>query len=156
MRESAAEHILDTIARLAAPIADELGLELVEVQFRREKVGWVLRLIIYRPTGVTVDDCATVSRELGNLLDIEDLIEQPYHLEVTSPGLDRPLKTARDFARHRGQKVKVVTNAPVDGEHVITGSIVQVGDERVTVAAGEKSIAVPYERIAKAKLVIEF
>jgi ribosome maturation factor RimP len=156
MSDIVAEHIIDTVARLAAPIFDDLGLELVEVQFRREQVGWVLRLVIYRPTGVTVDDCATTSREVGRLLDVEDLIEQPYHLEVTSPGLDRPLKTPRDFARYQGQKVKVVTNAPVEGQNVITGLIEQAGESRVTVTTGGDRIAIPYERIAKAKLVIEF
>jgi ribosome maturation factor RimP len=156
MSETTAEQITDTMAGLAAPIFADLGLELVEVQFRREKAGWVLRLIIYRPTGITVDDCATVSREVGRLLDVEDLIDQPYHLEVTSPGLDRSLKTARDFARHQGQKVKVVTNAPVEEQHVITGLITQVGEAGVTVSTEEKNIAVPYERIARAKLVIEF
>ncbi|MDA8165493.1 MAG: ribosome maturation factor RimP [Desulfobacteraceae bacterium] len=156
MTENAAENITDIIVKLAEPVLADLGLELVEVQFRREKVGWVLRVIIYRPAGVTVDDCAKVSREIGMLLDVEDLIDQPYHLEVTSPGLDRPLKTARDFARHRGQKVKVVTKAPVADEQVIIGLIAKVDEAAVTVAVEGKQIAVPYERIAKAKLVIEF
>jgi ribosome maturation factor RimP len=156
MSETAAEQIIDTIASLAAPIFADLGLELVEVQFRREQAGWVLRLIIYRSTGITVDDCAKVSREVSRLLDVEDLIDQPYHLEVTSPGLDRPLKTARDFARYQGQKVKVVTNTPIKEQHVITGLIAQVGETGVTVTTEGESIAVPYERIARAKLVIEF
>lgn len=156
MGEIATEHIVDIVTRLATPILDELGLELVEVQFRREPVGWVLRLVIDRPAGLTVDDCAAASREVGRLLDVEDLINRPYHLEVTSPGLDRPLKTAKDFARYQGQKVKVVTNAPVENQHVIIGLITRVGEASVTVRAGERRIAVPYDRIARAKLVIEF
>jgi ribosome maturation factor RimP len=156
MNETLTGRVADLVARLAEPILTEMGLELVEVQFRREQIGWVLRLIIYRPAGVAVEDCVSVSREISNLLDIEDLIDQPYHLEVSSPGLDRPLKTARDFARHRGQKIKVVTKVPVDEHQEITGFIDQVKEGSVVVATERERIDIPYARIAKAKLVIEF
>jgi ribosome maturation factor RimP len=156
MTELVAKYTADAVARLAEPVLEEMGLELVEVQFRREQAGWILRLIIFRPSGVTVDDCAGVSREIGNLLDVEDLIEQHYYLEVSSPGLDRPLKTAKDFARYQGQKVKIVVKTPVEDQHEIVGSIAQVNENDVVVAAEDKQIQVQYELIAKAKLVIEF
>jgi ribosome maturation factor RimP len=156
MNETLTGRVAELVTELVEPILAEMGLELVEVQFRREQMGWVLRLIIYRATGVTVEDCVTVSREVSNLLDVEDLIEQPYHLEVSSPGLDRPLKTARDFARYQGQKIKVATKAPMDDQQEIVGLIHQVKEESVVVAAGQERIEIPYARIAKARLVIEF
>jgi ribosome maturation factor RimP len=156
MNETLTGRVADLIEGLVGPILTEMGLELVEVQFRREQIGWVLRLIIYRPTGVTVEDCVSVSREVSNLLDVEDLIDQPYHLEVSSPGLDRPLKTARDFARHQGQKIKVVSKTPIDDHQEITGLIDQVKEGSVVVATERERIEIPYSLIAKAKLVIEF
>ncbi len=91
----------DTVAKrveaVALPVLEELGLELVEVQYRREQSGWVLRLIIDKQDGVSLDDCAAVSREISQLLDIEDFIDQAYNLEVSSPGLNRPLKSMADF-----------------------------------------------------------
>ena len=156
MSEPANTYITEAVTQLIEPVLAELGLELVEVQFRREKVGWVLRLIIHRRQGVTIDDCTRVSREVSNLLDVEDLIDQPYHLEVSSPGLDRPLKTARDFSRHQGEKVKVVSRAPVEEQQGITGLIESVNENEVIVAAGQDKIAVPLDQIVKAKLVIEF
>jgi ribosome maturation factor RimP len=148
--------VADYVAGMAEPILVEMGLELVEVQFRREQAGWILRLIIFRPTGITVEDCAIVSREVGNLLDVEDVIEQPYHLEVSSPGLDRPLKTARDFGRYRGQKVKVVAKTQTADHQEIIGVIGEVMEGSVTLVAGHERFEIPYDQIAKARLVIEF
>jgi ribosome maturation factor RimP len=156
MNEIVPEYIAETVAGLAEPILEELGLELVEVQFRREQVGWVLRLIIHRSTGVAVDDCARVSREISNLLDVEELIGQPYHLEVSSPGLDRPLKTAKDFLRHQGQKIKVVTNQPIEEQQVLIGLVAQVKENGVVLATERDRFDIPFDRIAKATLVIEF
>ena len=99
---SSKDHIVAEVERLIEPVLAEKLLELVEVQFRQEPIGWVLRVIIYKQGGTSVDDCATVSRELSHLLDVEDLIPQKYHLEVSSPGLDRPLKTEKDFLRNKG------------------------------------------------------
>jgi ribosome maturation factor RimP len=110
-----AETVTKKVEALAIPVLEEIGLELVEVQFRREQSGWVLRLVIDKQEGVSLDDCAAVSREIGQLLDIEDFIDQAYNLEVSSPGLNRPLKSMADFQRFIGRKAKIKTIEPISG-----------------------------------------
>ncbi len=153
MRDTA---IAERVSRLAEPLCAELGLELVAVQFRREAGGQVLRVVVFRPEGVTVDDCARVSRDLGYLLDVEDCIDQAYTLEVSSPGLDWPLVTERDFSRYLGRRVDVAWRA---GEErcQVRGTIAGVGSGRVELRGedGER-VSVPLERVVRARLVIEF
>ncbi|RPJ40902.1 MAG: ribosome maturation factor, partial [Deltaproteobacteria bacterium] len=88
-------------------------MELVDVEYQRESPGWVLRLYLGREGGVTIDDCAEVSREVGTILEVRDLIPNPYILEVSSPGLTRPLKKLEDFQKYRNALVKIKTFAPV-------------------------------------------
>ena len=141
------------VTALIEPVITDLGLELVEVQFRREQHGQVLRIIIFSPDGINVDDCARVSREVGHILEVEDLIDQAYNLEVTSPGLDWKLKSERDFARYRGKKVKVVM---LDSSEPLVGQIGEVGDGKVFIDVDGEEQTVSLELIKKAKLVIEF
>jgi ribosome maturation factor RimP len=117
----ATEEIEKVIWKLGEPVADSTGLELVQVQFRREANGWVLRVFIDREEGITVDDCAAFSRELSDLLDVEDLIEAAYHLEVSSPGLDRPLVKPEDFTRFSGREITLRTREPVAGRRNFKG-----------------------------------
>jgi len=109
-----ATEILAAIRTLVLPILTGLGIELVDLEFIREGRGWLLRLFIDKPGGVNLDDCAEVSREVSALLEVEDPIESAYRLEVSSPGLDRPLKKPEDFVRFAGQLVKVKTRALLD------------------------------------------
>jgi len=143
------------IQEMIEPVLRSLGLELVEVQLRTEQNGLVLRITIYKDDGITVDDCSAVSREVGQLLDIEDVISRAYHLEVSSPGLDRPLKSKRDFARNIGKKVKLTI---VDGERtdVIIGRIKGCAGEIVEIDAGDDVLRICLTDVARAKLVIEF
>ncbi len=148
--------VVETVRRLVEPLCSELGLELVAVQFRREAGGQVLRIVIFRPEGVTVDDCARVSRELGYILDVEDCIDQAYTLEVTSPGLDWPLVTERDFTRYQGKRVDV---AWVAGEEsrMARGTILGAGDGRVDLQLDQGGrTSVPLDQITRARLVVEF
>ncbi|HTU01653.1 MAG TPA: ribosome maturation factor RimP, partial [Candidatus Sulfotelmatobacter sp.] len=111
-----------------------LGLELVDVEFRREPGGWVLRLFIDRsdaPGRVTHDDCQRVSEELGDHLDVEDLITHPYHLEVSSPGLDRPLTRPADFTRFAGQAARITTREPLEGRRNFRGRLAGVAEGAV-------------------------
>jgi len=104
-----AETTIKQIEAVALPVLEELGFELVEVQYRREQNGWVLRLVIDKQDGINLADCAAVSREISQLLDIEDFIDQAYSLEVSSPGLNRSLKSMADFERFVGRKAKIKT-----------------------------------------------
>jgi ribosome maturation factor RimP len=144
------------VEEIALPVLEELGLELVEVQYRREQTGWVLRLIIDKEDGVSLGDCSAVSREISQLLDIEDFIEQKYNLEVSSPGLDRPLKSMADFKRFMGNNAKIKTIEPIAGEHVFIGRIQQIEGESIILEVGRKEVTVPFLQISKARLEVEF
>lgn len=148
------EKVLATIEQYAEPLLRDLGLELVEVQFRREGHGWVLRLFIDREQGVTLDDCAAVSRAISTWLDVEDLIEHAYHLEVSSPGLERPLKRIEDFQRFVGRQAKVKLKEPRDGQNVFIGTLEQVADEEVILLADGRQVAIPFTEIARARLTL--
>jgi len=148
------EKVLAAIEQYAEPLLRGMGLELVEVQYRREGYGWVLRLFIDREQGVSLDDCAAVSRAISTWLDVEDLIEHAYHLEVSSPGLERPLKKIEDFQRFAGKKAKVKLKEPRDGQKVFIGILEQVSGEQVTLLADGKPVTILFEEIARARLAL--
>ncbi|HSH13344.1 MAG TPA: ribosome maturation factor RimP, partial [Desulfurivibrionaceae bacterium] len=110
-------------------------------------------VIIFHEGGIRVDDCSLVSREVSRLLDVEDRIDQAYHLEVSSPGLDRPLETARDFARYRGQQVRVIL---AETSEEVAGTIEEVGDDFVILGVKDGRREIPLVHVKKAKLAIEF
>ncbi|MFA6464261.1 MAG: ribosome maturation factor RimP [Desulfurivibrionaceae bacterium] len=157
MEEEAIESpLVRRLTELAVPVVEDFGCELVELQFRREAPGWVLRLVIDNVNGVGIDDCARISREVAHLLEVEDPIEQAYSLEVSSPGLDRPLKREKDFERCKGKKAKVVVREPIDGQNQCIGLIEDVTQESVTLRTDHGTIEIPFTRMKKARLVIEF
>jgi len=151
-----ADMVEKRVEEVALPVLEELGLELVEVHYRREQGGWVLRLIIDKQDGVSLEDCAAVSREVGQLLDIGDVIDQAYNLEVSSPGLDRPLKNMADFQRFTGRKAKIKTIEPVDGEHVFIGKIQQTEGEMIILEIGRREVKIPFMQVSKARLEVDF
>lgn len=146
----------ETLTALVGPLLADLNLELVEIQFRRESPGWVLRLIIDSENGITVDDCARVSREVGNLLEVENLIDHAYHLEVSSPGLDRPLRSIDDFRRFQGRMAMVTSSEPVSGRQLTVGRIDRVDNGAVFLTTDSGTVEIAMEKIAKARLEIEF
>jgi ribosome maturation factor RimP len=150
------ETVVEAITSLVMPVLQEKGLVLVDVLYRRESSGWVLRLLIDKEDGVTLDDCTAVSREVSHLLDIEDIIEQAFNLEVSSPGLDRPLKSVGDFQRFAGRKAKVTTKEPIEGNQVFMGRINKVEDELITMEVGQQELCIPFSEVAKARLEVEF
>ena len=153
------EEIRKEVQRRVEEIADSLlkdeGLELVDLEYRREGRRWVLRLFIDKEGGVTVEDCATVSRELADILDAKDAIPEAYVLEVSSPGLNRRVRKRRDFSRFAGRKVEVRLAALQDGRRKIVGTIIGVEGEAVVVAAPEATYTIALEDIARATLVHE-
>jgi ribosome maturation factor RimP len=160
---------LERIRSIAERAARSHGLEIFDVQYRREAVGWVLRVMIDRPgaadtlakpgdpvDSVSVDDCRVVSQDLGALLDVEDPVERAYTLEVSSPGLDRPLRGAADFDRFRGRLAQVVTLEAVDGQKHFRGRLQGVDDGRVVLVEGKREHRVPLPLISRARLDVEF
>jgi len=156
MNEMVSREIIDRVECLAGSLLSTEGFELVEVQFRREARGWVLRLYVDREGGVTLEDCAQISREIGRNLDVEDSIPFPYVLEVSSPGLTRSLKTQKDFIRYRNRLVKITTIRPIENRRHFKGRLQGVDEDRIRIEMdGEETVQIPLSDIAKANLEVD-
>ena len=151
---------LTKLQSLVEPVVTGQGYELVDVEFKNELGAWVLRVYIDNPRaegGVGLEDCAQVSRELSAVLDVEDAISGHYSLEVSSPGLNRPLKKEADFARFVGKKAKIRTRHPVgDSRRNFSGTLVAVTQGKVKIDVGDQVCEVPVDDVEKANLVYEF
>ena len=164
----------DRVARIRAVaerVAAPRGLEVFDLQFRREAQGWVLRIYLDKPgarvhagragtiegEGVTIDDCRFVSAEVGTLLDVEDVIGHRYTLEVSSPGLDRPLRGPDDYRRFAGCLARIVLSGPIDGQTHVRGRLQGMDGDDVLVAVGKDQVRrIPASRISRARLEVEF
>jgi ribosome maturation factor RimP len=145
---------------LLEPIVAGEELELVDLEFVREREGWVLRLFIDKPGGrVGLEECSQVSRAVDPVLDVEDIIPHEYNLEVSSPGVNRPLKKLAHYERVKGQKVKVKTYGPIGDppRKNFTGMLAEVSGEEIAVEVeGAGRFRIPFKDIAKANLEFEF
>jgi len=150
------EEAFNKIKALAETLLQEEKMELADMELLREGRGWVLRLFIEKTGGITLDDCASVSRQFGDQLEVEGLIPFRYTLEVSSPGLDRPLKKDQDFLRHIGNQIQVITRSPWEGRSFFKGKMLdyQVSGA-LSLAEKEKVWEIPISLIAKARLVFE-
>jgi ribosome maturation factor RimP len=147
--------IIDKVQDFLQSLLSTLELELFEVQFRREGHGWILRIFIDSEAGVTLENCREVSRELGRYLDVEDLIDHAYHLEVSSPGLERPIRSTDDFRRLCGKKARVKLHDAHDGGKTFEGVIAEVVDDQVLLRLADGgSMQFTFEMINKARLAI--
>ena len=141
---------------LIQPYLAAQGVELVEVEFTQPRRGRAtLRLFVDREGGITLGEIARVSRVVGELLDVHDLISSAYTLEVSSPGLTRKLKTPRDYERYTGRLVRLTTRGPWQGKQVHRGILKGLADEEVSLAEGETLVRIPLTEIAKARLDFE-
>lgn len=153
---------IDKVKSLTEPIANELGYELVDVEYVKEGKNWFLRLYIDKEKGVDLDDCALFSEKVGERLDaIEpDPIPHAYYLEVSSPGAERPLKTSDDIKKAVGKYINVKLNAQINGQEIYDGHLQSFDGEilvmEVKVKARKKIIELPYNRVTKARLAVEF
>jgi len=156
--------VVEQVEHLAARVAGSYGLEIFRVQFRREGQGMVLRVQLDRPGGgateaesVSVEDCAKVSRDLSAILDVEDIVPTAYTLEVSSPGLDRPLLRPADYERFSGRRAKLVVRAEVDGQMFWKGRLGGIDDRSVILVGDDgRSHRVPLDAITRANLEVEF
>lgn len=141
------------IESLVAPIVAGLGMEIADLEFLRASGRWLLRLSVdYPQGGVTIDDCARVSRSIAGVLDVEGEIPGAYHLEVSSPGLDRRLRRRTDFERYRGRVVDVQTRVPLQGRSHYKGPLAAVTEQAIVVVVDGVSYTIPMEQVAKARL----
>ena len=163
---------LERVRTAAERVAGSFGLDIFDIQLRRESSGWVLRVVIDRPLqrdaegtvvietpdqSIGIEDCQRVSTDLSTILDVEDALEHAYTLEVSSPGLDRPLRHADDYRRFSGRLVKVVVPAGVEGQTHFEGRIAGVEDEAVILQVGRRKVRrIPCAEISRARLVVEF
>lgn len=150
------EGLEEKLKALAAPVVEGLGMELVDLVYTSEHGRKVVRLFIDKPGGVTVDDCSDVSREFGTALDVEDPIPQRYVLEVSSPGLDRPLVREKDFTRYIGKRARIKSKQPIEGRRNFKAVIDGVGDGKVLVTDFDgRRFEIELTNIEKARLEIE-
>ncbi len=150
------EDIVYNVKELLEPLLRGKGLELFDVEYKGSGKRGVLRVFIDKEEGVTVDDCALVSRELGTLLDVHDVIPSSYTLEVSSPGLTRPLRNPADYTRFTGNKVNIKTSDEIDKKKVFIGTLAGIEDGIVTVEADDARYEIPYGSIEKANLELDF
>jgi ribosome maturation factor RimP len=161
-------HAIERLKDAASRVAASHGLDVFDVQLRRESIGQVLRVILDRPAPpggvgeevpVGIEDCQRVSQDLGALLDVEDELTEGlgtgFTLEVSSPGLDRPLRGEADYRRFAGRLAKIVTREPVEGQSHFAGRLAGVEDGSVLLVEGRRTHRVPLDRISRARLEVE-
>ena len=138
------------------PIVEEYGFELVDVEYVKEGSNWYLRAYIDKPGGIGVNDCEAVSRRLSDILDEKDYIEDSYILEVSSPGLGRPLKKEKDFQRNLGEEVEVRTFRAIEGQKEFTGVLKAYDKESVTIELEETEMKFARTDIALIRQAFDF
>jgi ribosome maturation factor RimP len=145
--------LIENITQLATKVAESVGLELVDVEIFRAGKRRVLRIYVGKRDGVNVDDCARISRDLGTLLDADNVMQdENYVLEVSSPGLDRPFKTIKDYRRNLGRFIRVSTSEAVEGKKLVVGKLADVGEASITVDSDGKARSIPLDLIVQAKV----
>ena len=157
--------ITERVETLVAPILEDLGYELVDIEYQREERGWILRFLVDRDGGINLDDCAAASREISSILDVEDVVGTAYSLEVSSPGIERPLKKVKDFERFAGHLAKIKTVTAIDPENkgrnskTFVGTLNGFAEGHVLVTLkgkGAVPIKIDLEQIDSARLEFEF
>lgn len=156
--------IREKVQDLVEPVLESLGYELVELEYRREGRDMVLRFYVDREGGVTLDDCVEVSREVGAMLEVEDVVPGSYRLEVSSPGLDRPLKKTKDFERFSGRLARIKMSERIDPDErgherkTFVGRLRGMQDDSVVLELTDKkggTVLLPVDGIERANLEIE-
>ena len=147
--------IADKVAAIIKSTVENEGVELWDVRYVKEGSSYYLRVYIDKENGVDITDCENVSRKLSDALDVADPIAEPYMLEVSSPGLDRPLKKPEDYVRFKGRKVDVKLFSPIKGEKLLNGILLGREGDKVFISCGE-DITLEFSNIAWIKLAVEF
>ncbi|WP_010252244.1 ribosome maturation factor RimP [Acetivibrio cellulolyticus] len=148
--------IEEIVAEFAEPVVANHYFELVDVEFIKEGTNWYLRIYIDKPGGITIDDCQIISEEISDILDKKDPIEQSYFLEVSSPGLDRPLKKESDFERFKGELVEVKVFKPIDGRKIFEGNLLGLIDNKIIIKINDTNMEFERDQVALVRRVIKF
>ena len=149
--------VADTVTDFVLPIAHSEDLNLIDVEFLKEGSDWVLRIFLENEDGdLTIEECEKVSRSLSMILDEEDPIDKSYILEVSSPGLERPLKTEEDFERFKGELIAVKTFKKINGQKEFIGTLKNFETEEITlILKDDQEITIDYSLVARANLTFE-
>ncbi len=146
------DHLAGQVTKVAEPLCQDEGFELVHVEIASINRETVIRLFLDKPGGITLDDCVMASRQLGDLIEIQIPTLGRYRLEVSSPGPKRPLKKKDDFKRFAGHRIRVETSEPIEGQRKFTGVLEKINDDSVEVDVDNKRILIPDLSIEKARL----
>lgn len=147
--------IAEQVKELAQPLADELGLELFDVEYVKEGGDWILRVTIDSLSGISHAECEAMSRKLDEVLEAKDPVPGAYMLEVSSPGAERPLRDERDFQRFQGHRVLVKTYAPVDGKKEWTGELLGRADEGLRIQGPKGERVFPLDQVSLVRLTLD-
>ncbi len=148
------QSVKDRVEELITPFILQEGLELVDVEYQKDGPNWFLRIFIDKPGGVKLDDCEKISNLVSSVLDRADIIPQKYYLEVSSPGVERPLKKPKDFERFRGSNIIVRTKSKIQGSRNFQGVLAGYEDDQVVLETADGLIKIPFNLIGKAKLKV--
>ncbi len=148
--------VVESIIEISEPVIKDEGLELVDVEYKKLGKTWTLRIFIDSDRGITVDDCQKVSRQIEDIIEIDDLIASPFVLEVSSPGLDRPLKKEKDFLRFKNKAIEVKTFSPMENRKNFKGTIQDCKNQILFLNEEGASIEISLDKISQAKPIIEF
>ena len=148
--------IYQSVADLVEPTLKESNIELIDVEYRKSGKAWILRIFIDKNQGVTVYDCQELSREIEDLIEIHELIDDHYVLEVSSPGLDRPLKKDTDFLRNKGKRIQIKTYSPINNKKENVGTVIDFVNGTLFLEDKKDILKVSLTEIAQAKLIIKF
>lgn len=146
----------DIAAELVLPIVERLSFELADVEFLKEGANWYLRIYIDKPGGITIDDCQAVSEFLSDRLDEADPIKQSYILEVSSPGLERPLKKESDFEKFKGEQVEIKLFQPLNGKKVFEGELIELINNKIRIKYGGGELQFDRSDTAVVRRIIKF
>ena len=147
---------LQILNELLQPLVEDLGFEFIGLEYNPNPKHSVLRIYIDHENGVGIQDCETVSRETAALLDVKDPIRSHYNLEVSSPGLDRPLFTPAHYSEFTGYEVQINMYAPQDGRRKFSGPILSAGESSVNIEQDGSEVTLQYDNIAKARLIPDY
>ena len=147
--------VSQAVMGLIEPVLSIEGLELVDVEYKKEGKNWVLRIFIDKEGGVTVADCQKVSHLTGDLIEVEETIITPYSLEVSSPGLDRVLKREKDFLKFKGKQIRLHSLCTINNRRKFIGILADFKDQTVFLELDGKLLEIPLRQVGKANLVIE-
>jgi ribosome maturation factor RimP len=148
--------IAEQVRQILDGYLKERGIEIVDIIYRREQGGMVIRILIDKPEGVTINECEELNNFLSGELDREDMMQDRYTLEVSSPGLDRPIKTDRDFERAMGRRLEITMYEAIDGKKAHEGRLIGMDKENAVIESEGVSTVIPRSKIALARLKVEF